>query len=203
MLHSTNTPCSGAKRSPRLHATAGVASASTTLAAQRDGPSASFWELKKREVDRNPKAALRSLLMRARARSSMGLYDAVEQGVPTHLVLLLASALGNTVTSVMNLIGVSETTFRRKEEASEPLPEVAGHRVMALLRIIATLQRLLEESGDRQAVASFDLEGWVSEWIHIPLPQLDGKTPAEMLRNPEGQRAVEDLIERMRGGLPA
>jgi Protein of unknown function (DUF2384) len=36
-----------------------------------------------------------------------------------------------------------------------------------------------------------------------PLPELGAKTPAEMLRNPEGQRAVEWVLERMRGGLPA
>jgi len=35
------------------------------------------------------------------------------------------------------------------------------------------------------------------------LPELGGKSPAEMLRNPEGQRAVEQVLERMRGGLPA
>ena len=74
---------------------------------------------------------------------------------------------------------------------------------MGFLRIVATLQRLLEESGDPKLMADFDLEGWVSEWIRHPLPELDGKTPAEMLRNPEGQRAVEELLDRMRGGLPA
>ena len=35
------------------------------------------------------------------------------------------------------------------------------------------------------------------------LADLGGKTPADMLRNPEGQRAVEQVLERMRGGLPA
>jgi uncharacterized protein (DUF2384 family) len=49
----------------------------------------------------------------------------------------------------------------------------------------------------------FDLEGWVAQWMREQLPELGGKTPAEMLRNPEGQRAVEQVLERMRGGLPA
>ena len=35
------------------------------------------------------------------------------------------------------------------------------------------------------------------------LPELNGKTPADMLRNPEEMRAVEHLLERMRGCLPA
>lgn len=165
--------------------------------------SSAFWEINKRDVERNPKGALQALLLRVKECPPIRLYNVVEQGVPTYVVLLLAGAFGNTAASVMSLIGVSETTFRRKEEAREPLPEVAGHRVMGFLRIVATLQRLLQESGDPKLMADFDLEGWVSEWIRNPLPELDGKTPAEMLRNPEGQRAVEELLDRMRGGLPA
>ncbi len=59
------------------------------------------------------------------------------------------------------------------------------------------------QSGDAALVSEFDLEAWVSQWIRVPLRQLGGKTPAEMLRNPEGQRAVEDFLERMRAGLLA
>ena len=162
-----------------------------------------FWEVKKRDLERHPKVALQSLLYRVKECPPVRLFDVVERGVPTDVVLLLAGAFGNSAAWAMNLIGVSETTFRRKEEANEPLPEVAGHRVMGFLRIVATLQRLLDESGDAALVAAFDLEGWVSDWIRNPLPELGGKTAAEMLRNPEGQRAVVELLERMRGGLPA
>jgi putative toxin-antitoxin system antitoxin component (TIGR02293 family) len=131
------------------------------------------------------------------------LFDAVEAGVPTYLVNVIAGATGEAVTNVMDIIGVSQTTFRRKEEANEPLPDVAGHRVMGFLRVAATLRRLLEESGDPEQLKDFDLEGWVAQWMREQLPELGGKTPAEMLRNPEGQRAVEQVLERMRGGLPA
>lgn len=172
------------------------------LCAVGDVPFA-FWEVKKRDLERHPKVALQSLLYRVKECPPVRLYEVVERGVPTDVVFLLAGAFGHTATWAMNLIGVSETTFRRKEEANEPLPEVAGHRVMGFLRIVATLQRLLDESGDPALVAAFDLEGWVSDWIRNPLPELDGKTPAEMLRNPEGQRAVAELLDRMRGGLPA
>jgi uncharacterized protein (DUF2384 family) len=74
---------------------------------------------------------------------------------------------------------------------------------MGFLRVVATLRRLLEESGDADLQKGFDLEGWVAQWMREQLPELGGKTPAEMLRNPEGQRAVEQVLERMRGGLPA
>ena len=98
---------------------------------------------------------------------------------------------------------VSPTTFRRKDEAGEPLPDAAGHRLMALLRVMATLQRLLAESADAEALANFDLPAWFGRWLREPLAELGDRTPAELLRNPEGQRAVEQVLERMRGGLPA
>jgi putative toxin-antitoxin system antitoxin component (TIGR02293 family) len=116
---------------------------------------------------------------------------------------VIAGATGEAVTRVMDVIGVSPTTYRRKDEAREPLPDAAGHRVMGFLRVMATLRRLLEESGDPQQLAAFDLDTWVARWMREPLPELGNKTPAEMLRNPEGQRAVELVLERMRGGLPA
>ncbi len=143
------------------------------------------------------------LVSRVIASPGVVLFDAVEAGVPTSMVHLIAGATGEPLTDVMELIGVSQTTFRRKEEANEPLPDVAGHRVMGFLRVAATLRRLLQESGDPEQSADFDLDGWVAQWMREQLPELGGKTPAEMLRNPEGQRAVEQVLERMRGGLPA
>lgn len=56
---------------------------------------------------------------------------------------------------------------------------------------------------DPELLKAFDLEAWVAQWMRGQLRGLGGKTPAEMLRNPEGQRAAEQVIERMRGGLPA
>ena len=162
-----------------------------------------LWQFNKRESSRDPSAAFRALLRRVQACTPMQLYDAVEEGVPASVVPLIAAAFGESVASVMDLVGVSESTFRRKEEAHEALPEVAGHRVMGFLRIVATLRRLLDESGDPERLAAFDLEGWVSEWLHTPLPEFNGRTPSQLLRNPEGQRALEAMLHRMRGGLPA
>ena len=149
------------------------------------------------------KRALQVLVDRVTASPGVVLFDAVEAGVPTHMVDLIAGATGEAVARVMDVIGVSQTTYRRKDEAREPLPDAAGHRVMGFLRMMATLRRLLDESGDPQQLAAFDLEAWLAQWMREALPELGGKSPAEMLRNPEGQRAVEQLLERMRGGLPA
>jgi putative toxin-antitoxin system antitoxin component (TIGR02293 family) len=167
---------------------------------------AQFWAIDFKRRAASPQTwrrAFHVLVDRVIASPGVVLYDAVESGVPTYMVDLIAGATGETVTRVMDVIGVSQTTYRRKDEAHEPLPDAAGHRVMGFLRVMATLRRLLEESGDPEQLANFDLEAWVARWMREPLPELGDKTPAEMLRNPEGQRAVEQVLERMRGGLPA
>lgn len=168
---------------------------------------ASFWVASRARSSHPSGAASRrtfsDLIARVLRSPGVVLFDAVEEGVPTYMVDLIAVATRQPASLVMDIIGVSPTTFRRKEEANEPLPDVAGHRVMGFLRIAATLRRLLDESGDPQATSTFDLEGWLANWMKQQLPELGGKTPAEMLRNPEGLRAVEQVLERMRGGLAA
>jgi putative toxin-antitoxin system antitoxin component (TIGR02293 family) len=171
--------------------------------AARQDAGAQIWSVFKRTSARNSRAVFHELLGLINDCPPVDLYEAVEEGVPTAVVPVIAGAFGGTHESVMELIGVSETTFRRKQEASEPLPEVAGHRVMGFLRIVARLQRLLQESGDPVQLADFDLDAWVRDWMREPLPEFGGKTPAQMLRNPEGQRAIEELLDRMSGGLPA
>jgi putative toxin-antitoxin system antitoxin component (TIGR02293 family) len=165
-----------------------------------------FWliDFKRHKATRqSSRRALHELVDRVRASPGIVLYDAVESGVPTVMVDVIAGATGEAATRVMEVLGVSPTTYRRKDEAHEPLPDAAGHRVMGFLRVMATLRRLLEESGDPAQLAAFDLDTWMASWMREPLPELGNKTPAEMLRNPEGQRAVEQVLERMRGGLPA
>lgn len=147
--------------------------------------------------------AFNELVCRVMGAPGIVLFDAVEAGVPTSLVHLIAGATRQPVANVMDLIGVSQTTFRRKEEAREPLPDAAAHRAMGFLRVAATIRKLLEESGDVQQLKAFDLESWLAQWMREARPELGGNTPGAMLRNPEGQRAVEQLLERMRGGLPA
>ncbi|MES2743090.1 MAG: antitoxin Xre/MbcA/ParS toxin-binding domain-containing protein [Pseudomonadota bacterium] len=146
---------------------------------------------------------LRALVARVREAPGVQLYDAVEAGVPTDVVKLIAKATGEPASVIMGLAGVSQTTFVRNEAANRPLPDVAGHRIMAYLRLLATLHRMLDESGDPEQMKTFDLEAWFARWVHEKLPELGNKTPADMLRNPEGQRAVEQVLERMRGGLAA
>jgi putative toxin-antitoxin system antitoxin component (TIGR02293 family) len=177
-------------------------------AIQKSSPTAPkhFWDItiQRRGADREVwRRAMQALVKRVNAASDVQLFDAVELGVPTFMVDVIAGATGESTARVLDMVGVAATTFKRKDDANEALPEAAGQRVMGLLRVMATLQRALNESGDAEALTTFDLEAWLAQWLKEPLAALQNKTPAEMLRNAEGQRALGQIIERMRGGLPA
>lgn len=177
----------------------------STLTWGRPAPP-SFWpapQKARKATAGQQRSTFEALVKEIIASPEVDLYDAIEAGVPTYMVEVIAAATGEAAAEVMEFIGVSQTTLRRKIEAKEPLPDVAGHRVMAFLRVAATLRRLLTESGDPEQLRDFDVQAWLAQWMRHGLPEFGGKAPVEMLRNPEGQRAIEQVLERMRGGLPA
>jgi len=162
-----------------------------------------FWALPARGLERNWRSQWNRLVGQFEASDPLTLYHAVEEGVPAGTVLLISKAFGEPALQVLDILGLPETTYRRKAEAGEALPEAAAHRTVALMRVVARLRQLLAESGDPAQARDFDLEAWVSAWVKEPLPELGGATPAALLRNPDGQRVIDALLERMRGGLPA
>lgn len=81
--------------------------------------------------------------------------------------------------------------------SSEQLSSRSNDRV-----VLAMLHRLLRESGS-DLPAEDDLKRWVAKWMRQSLAELDGRTPAQAMRSDSGRHAVEVLLGRMRGGLPA
>jgi putative toxin-antitoxin system antitoxin component (TIGR02293 family) len=169
----------------------------------RPRSAAEFWSLPAHGLEKSWLEQWDRLVEQIGDSDPLTLYRAVEDGVPVGTVLLLSKALNEPAPQVLALLGLPETTFRRKSGAGGALPEVAGHRAVALMRVVAQLRQLLAESGDPAQTQGFDLGRWISAWIKEPLPELGGETPMALLRNPEGQRVVETLLERMRGGLVA
>lgn len=143
------------------------------------------------------------IIERVRGSDPYTLYRVLEGGVPARTVLLLSCALNIPVGRILVLLGLPESTYRRRIAAGEVLPEQAGHRAMALVRWVAKLRSLLAESGEPGQSRNFDTDGWIGKWICEPMHALGGEAPAALLRNPVGQHVVEALLERMRGGLVA
>lgn len=61
-------------------------------------------------------------------------------------------------------------------------------------------QFIRQSGGDPRAGAIAD---WLDAWLDEPLQDLRGATPAQAMRSPGGRLEVINLLERMRGGLPA
>ena len=168
-------------------------------------PSIGFWT-RARRGHMSPaasRAALFDLIVRVQRSPSIVLYEAVEEGVPTYLVDLIARVTRMQPSRVIEMLGLSPTTLRRKELANKPLPDLVGHRIMGLLRIAATLRRMLGQDREPALEATFDFESWLGDWLLRARPELSGRTPAHLLHNPEGLRVLEQVVERMSGGLPA
>ena len=168
-------------------------------------PSIGFWKPTRRGhlSLAASRAAFSDLVVHVQRLPSIALYEAVEEGVPTCLIDLIARVMRLQPSRVIAMLGLSPTTLRRRALANEPLPELVGHRIMGLLRIAATLRRVLCQDREPAREAIFDLESWLGDWLLRAHPELGGRTPANLLRNPEGLRAVEQLVQRMSGGLPA
>lgn len=166
----------------------------------------SFW---KRHLAKRPGSdsarvkAFNAIVRDVGQATPVELFSATKEGVPSLLVELIESAFRWPQNFVTSVIGVAPTTYTRKRDAGEDLPEVVGQRVVSILRLEATLKRLLEESGDPDALKHFDVNHWFSQWLLEPQPEIHGMQPAHLLWNQDGVRALELLLERMRGGLPA
>ena len=175
----------------------------TAARASRSARRNDFWIFPAKGLGRNWRQQWNRLMGQMRQVDSLTLFKAIEEGVPATTVLIVAKALGYPTLEVLRTLGLSESTFRRKVETGAPLPEVSGHRAVALLRVIARLGQLLADSGDKELLSHFNLESWIGAWLKEPLSELGGATPAALLRNPEGCRVVERLLDEMRGGLVA
>lgn len=70
-------------------------------------------------------------------------------------------------------------------------------------RLSAKLQAMLRESGEDAMLKNFGVEAWVDEWMRLPLPELNGKSPVQALRYAGGWASVVRVLEAMRSGACA
>lgn len=66
-----------------------------------------------------------------------------------------------------------------------------------LAAVVATVQRLVEESGDP---TGFDAEAWTREWVQEPLRTL-GARPIDLLDTDEGLAEVLRLLRQIQAGV--
>lgn len=87
---------------------------------------------------------------------------------------------------------VSEYESKRRRGISKPKLEA---RIKILKAMATELGRLLDpEAGD------FDMVLWLEEWLQQPVPALGGVRPIEMVRTPQGFKAVVKVLAAIESG---
>jgi putative toxin-antitoxin system antitoxin component (TIGR02293 family) len=82
---------------------------------------------------------------------------------------------------------VPEATFKRRVRLSPQESE----RTERLARVIASAEHVWNDRNDAR------------EWLHMPHPELDQKTPLESALTELGARRVEAILDKIFYGLPA
>lgn len=162
---------------------------------------AGFWSLPSNGIERVWRRHWNRIVCQVGQSDAWTLYRAQEEGVPAIVVLLISKVLNESTLRVLNVLGLPYSTYRRRVETCKPLPEVAGYRVVALIRLVAKLRQMLAESGDPVLVRDFDVEAWLFVWLREPCHSLGGESPVDLLGSFDGQRAIDGLLDRMLGGM--
>lgn len=161
-----------------------------------------FWTIDRGRDDSaagRPSQVFADLVDRVLKHPGALLFDVLEAGVPTEMVAVIAGAMFQPHREVLRMLGVTPATFGRRATLSGVLPPLAGHRVMALLRLAATMHRTIDKAGKRAPGEVLCRQDWLAAWLKQPMKRLGRRTPAEMLRNAEGLRVLEMEIERIWG----
>ncbi len=78
---------------------------------------------------------------------------------------------------------------RRSETDDVPLPVVE--------MLVAQVQRMVEESGDRE---EFDARLWLDNWLRTPVPALGERLPIEYLHDPDGAELISRILASAQSG---
>lgn len=162
-----------------------------------------FWSLRSNMDDVSARQEWCRLVIQLQNGSSWDAYAAVEAGVPAALVIVMGSAFGKPTEKVLRLLGLSAASFRRCMSLGRSLPELVGHRVIAAMRLAATLRQMIEGNGVAERSSGFDPDAWLGSWLEDFLPAFPGIARASLLWNPEGQRVLDAQLHAMQGGLVA
>jgi uncharacterized protein (DUF2384 family) len=65
------------------------------------------------------------------------------------------------------------------------------------LRLVAQVETMVSESGDP---TGFDAYEWTRQWIAMPLPALNGATPADYMTTPDGIDLVSRILACAQSG---
>ena len=122
--------------------------------------------------------------------STSDLLDRIEEGFPAALASETCEAMGLSQKEMADFLGVSPRTLERRLVKGTLTPSESD-RVYRLIRLFKQAEKTLGSPEDAQS------------WLKSPQMRLSGRVPLEIARYEAGSREVEDLLGRIRHGIPA
>ena len=123
-------------------------------------------------------------------RSELDVVRLVRRGVPTAAVDHFLSASRLTFGAIEASV-LARRTFKRRQDAHQPLDPSESDRLLRLVRLVATAD---ETFGDRRKARA---------WLARENRALGGQTPLSLADTDLGARGVEILLGRIGHGLAA
>lgn len=123
-------------------------------------------------------------------RSELDLVRLVKRGVPTRGLDHFLQATHLTFNAIEGHV-MARRTFKRRQDAAQPLDPAESDRLVRLVRIVATAE---DTFGDSQKAFT---------WLNRENRALDGLTPLSLADTDLGARSVETLLGRIGHGIAA
>ena len=123
-------------------------------------------------------------------RTELDLVRLVRRGVPTRAVDHFLRASHLTFNAIEGHV-MARRTFRRRQDAAQPLDPAESDRLVRLVRIVAAAEETFVDSGTALS------------WLARENRALDGLTPLSLADTDLGARSVETLLGRIGHGIAA
>jgi len=123
-------------------------------------------------------------------RTDLDLVRLVRRGVPTRAVDHFLRASNLTFNAIESHV-MARRTFKRRQDAAQPLDPGESDRLVRLVRVVATAE---ETFGDAEKALI---------WLSRENRALDGLTPLSLADTDLGARSVETLLGRIGHGIAA
>jgi putative toxin-antitoxin system antitoxin component (TIGR02293 family) len=123
-------------------------------------------------------------------RTDLDLVRLVRRGVPTQAVDHFLSASHLTFNAIEGHV-MARRTFKRRQDADQPLDPVESDRLLRLVRIVAAAEETFVDPAKALS------------WLGRENRALDGLTPLSLADTDLGARGVETLLGRIGHGIAA
>ncbi|MBF0557264.1 MAG: DUF2384 domain-containing protein [Nitrospirae bacterium] len=116
--------------------------------------------------------------------------EIILKGIPVEAGNFFKELLRLTDKEFAKALGISERSFHRKKGKQGRLPVSASDRLYRFARIFSF------------AVEVMGSEENARQWLSTPHFSLERKTPLEMLKTDAGAKEVDDILGRIKYGMP-